>query len=82
MTNGNIFTRWSWRKHQGLNGCGPSTLPWGLIKHLGVKRSRVVPERQLRHRGEHPHATGPRRWGRKEEPQRNGCKTQHVHQER
>lgn len=33
----------------------------GLIKNLGVKRSSEVPERQPRHRGEHPHTTGLRR---------------------
>lgn len=26
-------------------------------------------------RGEHPHATGLKRWGRKEEPKKGGCKT-------
>lgn len=65
MTKGKIFTRWSCRKHQGLSGPGASTLPWGLIKNLGVKRSSAVPERQLRHKGRAPSRYRTKKVGKK-----------------
>lgn len=33
-------------------------------------------------RGEHPHATGLKRWGEKKNQKKESCKTQHVLQER
>lgn len=57
MTKGSLATQRSCKKDQRPDRYRASSLH-GSQKKPGGKRNSEVPERQLSHRGEHPHAIG------------------------